>query len=204
MTARLDRRIRLAMVAMTVVALAACNAATTSPAPSAAPAASAGNAAPATTHKPVTISVGVLRPGARQEAVDALNLQVSEFQAKYPWITVETEEYNWTAPTFTAALAAGTLPTVFTIPFTDGKGLIAEHQIVNVDSRIRTLPYVDKFNPNVLVNGQDSKGQVWAVPIAAYGMEPAPQHPPLPPPRPRAAHTPPPPPPVTGPPHPPP
>ncbi|HET6241435.1 MAG TPA: sugar ABC transporter substrate-binding protein [Arthrobacter sp.] len=169
MTARLDRRIRLAMVAMTVVALAACNAATTSPAPSSAPVAS-GNASPATTHKPVTISVGVLRPGAKQEAVDALNLQVTEFQAKYPWITVETEEYNWTAPTFTAALAAGTLPTVFTIPFTDGKGLIAEHQIVNIDSRIRTLPYVGTFNPNVLVNGQDDKGKIWAVPIAAYGM----------------------------------
>ena len=48
-------------------------------------------------------------------------------------------------------LAAGTLPDVFTIPFTDGKGLIAQHQIVNLDSRLRALPYVDKFNPNVLV-----------------------------------------------------
>jgi ABC-type glycerol-3-phosphate transport system substrate-binding protein len=121
-------------------------------------------------HKPVTISVGVLRPGATQEAVDALNLQISEFQQKYPWVTVEPEEYNWTAPTFTAALAAGTLPDVFTIPFTDGKGLIAQHQIVNIDSRLRELPYIDKFNPNVLVNGQDESGAVWAVPIAAYGM----------------------------------
>jgi ABC-type glycerol-3-phosphate transport system substrate-binding protein len=118
----------------------------------------------------VTITVGVLRPGATQEAVDALNLQISEFQAKYPWITVEPLEYNWTAPTFTAALAAGTLPTVFTIPFTDGKGLIAQHQIVNIDSRVRALGYADKFNKNVLVNGQDADGKIWAVPIAAYGM----------------------------------
>ena len=79
---------------------------------------------------PSTITVGVLRPGATQEAADALNLQINQFEAKYPWITVEPEEYNWTAPTFTAALAAGTLPDVFTIPFTDGKGLIAQHQIV--------------------------------------------------------------------------
>src|SRR4029079_10294339 len=100
---------------------------------------------------PVRISVGVLRPGATQEAVDALNLQISEFEAKYPWITVEPEEYNWTAPNFHAARAAGTLPDVFTIPFTDGKGLIAQHQIVNIDSRLRELPYIDKFNPNVLV-----------------------------------------------------
>jgi multiple sugar transport system substrate-binding protein len=114
--------------------------------------------------------VGALRPGVTQEAVDALYEQISEFQAKYPWIKVEPEEYNWTAPTFTAALAGGTLPDVFTIPFTDGKGLIANHQIVDVDARVRALGYADKFNPNVLVNGQDTAGKIFAVPTAAYGM----------------------------------
>jgi ABC-type glycerol-3-phosphate transport system substrate-binding protein len=145
-----------------------------SPSPSApasqAPAPSSAATASAVAHAPVTITVGVLRPGATQEAVDALNTQIKEFEAKYSWITVEPEEYNWTAPTFTAALAAGTLPDVFTIPFTDGKGLIAQHQIVNIDSRVKALGYADKFNPNVLVNGQDKDGAIWAVPIAAYGM----------------------------------
>ena len=114
--------------------------------------------------------MGALRPGVTQEAVDALYEQIGEFQAKYPWITVEPEEYNWTAPTFTAALAGGTLPDVFTIPFTDGKGLIANHQIVDIDARVRALGYADKFNPNVLVNGQDADGKIFAVPTAAYGM----------------------------------
>ena len=161
----------LAMVVLAVVSISACNAATTSP--SAPAATAAGNASPAASaaeRKPVTITVGVLRPGATQEAADALNLQIDQFQAKYPWITVEPEEYNWTAPTFTAALAAGTLPDVFTIPFTDGKGLIAQHQVVNIDSRVRALPYVNKFNPSVLVNGQDESGAIWAVPTQAYGM----------------------------------
>ena len=163
----------LAVIIATIVA--ACGSSTATNAPSVAPstAASAAPSAAASAgaeHEPVTISVGVLRPGATQEAVDALNLQISEFEAKYPWITVEPEEYNWTAPTFTAALAAGTLPDVFTIPFTDGKGLIAQHQIVNIDSRIRALDYADKFNPNVLVNGQDTDGTIWAVPTQAYGM----------------------------------
>jgi ABC-type glycerol-3-phosphate transport system substrate-binding protein len=125
---------------------------------------------PAAEHEPVTIVVGALRPGVTQEAVDALYEQIGQFQDKYPWITVEPEEYNWTAPTFTAALAAGTLPDVFTIPFTDGKGLIAQHQIVDIDARVRALNYADKFNPNVLVNGQDSDGKIYAVPTAAYGM----------------------------------
>ena len=155
-----------------IAIVGACSPATTTPSASSAPstAPSAGSSPSAAAQAPVTISVGVLRPGATQEAVDALNQQISEFEAAYPGITVQAEEYNWTAPTFTAALAGGTLPDVFTIPFTDGKGLIARHQIVNIDSRVRALGYADKFNKNVLVNGQDKDGAIWAVPIAAYGM----------------------------------
>jgi multiple sugar transport system substrate-binding protein len=174
MTAKPNRRSKAAvLVAVAMFAVSACSSSTSTTAPTTAPGSStAPTTAPSTgvAHKPVTISVGALRPGATQEAVDALNLQISEFQAKYPWITVEYREYNWTAPTFTAELAGGTLPTVFNIPFTDGKGLIAQHQIVNIDSRVRALPYVGKFNPNVLVNGQDKDGKIWAVPYSAYGM----------------------------------
>ena len=176
MTGKLNRRFfTLAMAALAVVTVSACSAASATPtaAPAAAtdaPTAAATAAPSADTHKPVTITVGVLRPGATQEASDALNLQITEFEAKYPWVTVVPNEYNWTAPTFTAQLAGGTLPTVFNIPFTDGKGLIAQHQIVNIDSRVRALGYADKFNPNVLVNGQDADGKIYAVPITAYGM----------------------------------
>ena len=165
-----------ALAVATATIVAACGGSTASTAPSAAapsaaaPSAGAPSASAAAEHEPVTITVGALRPGVTQEAADALFLQIQEFEAKYPWITVEPEEYNWTAPTFTAALAAGTLPDVFTIPFTDGKGLIAQHQIVNIDSRVRDLGYADKFNASVLANGADDAGVIYAVPTAAYGM----------------------------------
>ena len=120
-------------VAAIAIVVAACGGttATATPAATAAPTAAPSTAATeapsqAAEHEPVTIVVGALRPGVTQEAVDALYQQIGEFHAKYPWITVEPEEYNWTAPTFTAALAGGTLPDVFTIPFTDGKGLHRE------------------------------------------------------------------------------
>ena len=174
MTATYPRRLATFAIAATVAMLvAACGSSTPSSPPASAPAASSGAVAssdPNAGKEPVTITVGVLRPGATQAAVDALNLQISEFEAKYPWITVEPEEYDWKAPTFTAALAAGTLPDVFTIPFTDGKGLIANDQIVNINDRVRALGYADKFNPNVIVNGQSADGTIRAVPIAAYGM----------------------------------
>jgi ABC-type glycerol-3-phosphate transport system substrate-binding protein len=164
----------VAAIGMAIVALVGACSPVASTAPSSAPAtgqpAASGGAPSAAARQPVTITVGVLRPGATQKAVDALNLQISQFQTKYPWITVEPEEYEWTAVGFTGQLAAGTLPDVFTIPFTDGKGLIAQDQIVNIDSRVRALGYADKFNPNVLVNGQGPDGKISAVPIAAYGM----------------------------------
>ena len=175
MAAKPLRRLKaLALVATAIVTVSACSSATSTPVPSASAPAAAVNpaaspsAAPA--HKPVTISVASMRPGSTQEAFDAFNLQVSQFEEKYPWITIDGQEYNWTAPTFTAALAAGTLPDVYTIPFTDGKGLIQQGQLVDIDARVRALPYATKFNPNVLINGQDDKGKIYAVPTQAYGM----------------------------------
>ena len=48
---------------------------------------------------PVTISVASLIPGATQEATDAFNHQVSEFeQANTLDITVKSDEYHWTGP----------------------------------------------------------------------------------------------------------
>src|ERR1035437_2985494 len=129
MTAKPNRRLKtLVMAAMAIGMVSACSLATTTTNPTNTPGSSAAPSSAASVgvaHKPVTISVGALRPGATQEAVDALNLLITEFTTKYPWITVESQEYNWTAPTFTAQLAGGTLPTVFNIPFTDGKGLEA-------------------------------------------------------------------------------
>ena len=78
-----------ALAVIVALVVAACGGTTTSasPAASTAPAASAApvaSASAAAAHEPVSITVGVLRPGATQAAVDALNLQISEFEAKYP------------------------------------------------------------------------------------------------------------------------
>ena len=43
-------------------------------------------------------------------------------------------QYQWTGPTFAAKLAAGTLPTVFTVPFTDGRTLGDNGQLADLTS----------------------------------------------------------------------
>jgi ABC-type glycerol-3-phosphate transport system substrate-binding protein len=117
----------------------------------------------------VTITVSI-DAGLEQEARDNFDARVDAFEEANPGITVEAQEYTWTATTFTADLAGGTLPDVFTIPFTDGRGLIAGGQIADISAYVDELPYADQFNPNVAQAGQAEDGSMWAIPIAAYGQ----------------------------------
>jgi multiple sugar transport system substrate-binding protein len=117
----------------------------------------------------VTIEVS-MDQGLEKGAIDAFKARVTQFEAANPKITVTPKEYTWTGTTFAAELAGGTLPDVFPIPFTDGRGLIERKQIANLSTLIADLPYAKKFNPNVAQAGEDAKGSMWAIPIAAYGQ----------------------------------
>jgi ABC-type glycerol-3-phosphate transport system substrate-binding protein len=134
----------------------------TTPADAAAPTTSA---APV----PVTITVAGNLPGASQDNADQLAARVKEFEAKYPYITVEPQEYQWLATTFTAQLAGGTLPTVFEIPVTDGKTLIENKQLADIDAQVKAdLPYYNDFNPAIVGYGQDPSGKFFAVPAKNF------------------------------------
>lgn len=115
----------------------------------------------------VTVAIDA---GLEQEARDNFDARVEEFESRNPGINVEAQEYTWTATTFTADLAGGTLPDVFTVPFTDGRGLIANQQIADISNLFEKLPYAADFNPNAAQAGQAEDGSQWAIPIAAYGQ----------------------------------
>ena len=121
----------------------------------------------------VTLNVVGLLPGSTKEAQQALADEVSEFQTENPNITVKTQDYEWKATTFAADLAGGTLPTVFEIPFTDAKTLIANQQIVDMQGYLNQLPYAAEFNKNLLQYGTGQNGDVYAIPaksIYAVGL----------------------------------
>ncbi len=118
----------------------------------------------------VKLSVVSLLPGSDKAAFKAFDDQVAIFEKEHPDIDVEGHEYEWKGTTFAAQLAGGTLPTVFEVPFTDTKSLIENKQIVDITAQVRKLPYADSFNPSVLAQGQDSAGNVYALPKGAYGI----------------------------------
>jgi multiple sugar transport system substrate-binding protein len=131
----------------------------------------AGSAAGSTgSRTTVTISVASLIPGSTQAAVDQFNAQVAEFEKANPTIKVKPVEYQWTGPTFAAKLAAGTLPTVFEVPFTDARTLGDNGQLADLSSYVKKLPYYSKYNPAVIAEGTDAKGQIVALPKGAYAQ----------------------------------
>ena len=120
--------------------------------------------------KAITISVASLIPGSTQAAIDQFNTQVAEFTKANPKIHVKSVEYQWTGPTFAAKLAAGTLPTVFTVPFTDARTLGDNGQLADLTKNVKALPYFSKFNPAVLAEGTTSSKKIVALPTAAYAQ----------------------------------
>lgn len=112
-----------------------------------------------------------LIPGSEQEAFDAFDERVAQFEEANPDIDVQPEEYEWKATTFAAQLAGGTLPDVFEIPLTDGKTLIENGQLADIDAQVQALPYAGEFNESLLDAGKGEDGKVYAVPAKSiYGV----------------------------------
>jgi ABC-type glycerol-3-phosphate transport system substrate-binding protein len=124
----------------------------------------------AATNKSTTISVASLIPGSTSAAIQQFNNQVKEFEKANPAIHVKPVEYQWTGPTFAAKLAAGTLPTVFEVPFTDARTLGDNGQLADLTAEVKQLPYFAKYNPAVLAEGTTSKNKIIALPKGAYAQ----------------------------------
>ncbi|MDX6504351.1 MAG: hypothetical protein QOE29_1476 [Gaiellaceae bacterium] len=127
-------------------------------------------AALSTAKKTTSITVAGLIPGATKEAKAQLDAQISAFQKANPTIKVKPVEYQWLGSTFAAKLAAGTLPMVLTVPFTDARTLGDNGQLANLTPLVKKWAYFKKFNPAVIAEGTTAKGKVVGIPTAAYAQ----------------------------------
>jgi ABC-type glycerol-3-phosphate transport system substrate-binding protein len=116
----------------------------------------------------ITITVEGWRPGDQQATIDFVKQQAAAFHKVHPDITIVPKEWQWNAATFPAQLAGGTLPISFRVPFTDTKGLVERHQVADVDAEIRSLPYFDTLNENVLAAAKGTDGKVYGLPSDVY------------------------------------
>src|SRR4051812_30717007 len=116
------------------------------------------------------LRVATFPPGADKAAYDAFAAQEKQFEKEHPDIDVIGVEYEWEGPTFAVQLAGGSLPDVFTVPFTDAKTLLENGQLMDVTKEVTDLGYADKFNPIILEGVQDADGNIFGFPRQAYAM----------------------------------
>ena len=78
------------------------------------------------------LRVATFPPGADAAAYEAFAAQEKQFEEENPDIDIVGVEYEWEGPTFAVQLAGGSLPDVFTVPFTDSKTLVENGQLMDV------------------------------------------------------------------------
>jgi multiple sugar transport system substrate-binding protein len=116
------------------------------------------------------IRVATFPAGADAAAYEAFAVQEAQFEDANPDIDVIGVEYEWEGPTFAVQLAGGSLPDVFTVPFTDAKTLLENDQLMDVTAEAEELGYADKINPILLEAVQDADGNIYGFPRQAYAM----------------------------------
>ena len=115
------------------------------------------------------LRVATFPPGADAAAYDAFAEQEAQFEKANPDIDIIGVEYEWEGPTFAVQLAGGSLPDVFTVPFTDSKTLLENGQLMDVTDEVEELGYADKFNPIILDAVKDGD-RIFGFPRQAYAM----------------------------------
>jgi len=116
----------------------------------------------------VELRVATFPPGADKAAYEAFAAQEKQFEKEHPDIDIVGVEYEWEGPTFAVQLAGGSLPDVFTVPFTDSKTLLENGQLMDVTDAMEELGYTDSFNPVILDGVTGSDGKIFGFPRQAY------------------------------------
>ncbi len=114
------------------------------------------------------LRVATFPPGADAAAYEAFAAQEKQFEKEHPDIDIIGVEYEWEGPTFAVQLAGGSLPDVFTVPFTDAKTLLENGQLMDVTAEMDELGYTDSFNPIILDAVKDADGKIFGFPRQAY------------------------------------
>jgi ABC-type glycerol-3-phosphate transport system substrate-binding protein len=119
---------------------------------------------------PVTISISGLPSTENAAAREVLLTQVAAFEDKHPNITIDAQEVIWSADTFQAMLAGGTMPTVMSVPFTAINALMARDQVADLTDYVGDSEVLSALNPILADKATDSQGRVRGIPHQGYTM----------------------------------
>lgn len=116
----------------------------------------------------VTITVGNW-PAKDHEKYEAREAQRAAFMEKYPYIKVETDEYQYATDSYLAKAAAGQLPDVYNTFFTEVDKIINAGYAADITTAYNNSNLAGKMEEDVL-SLASKDGKIYGVPVSTYSM----------------------------------
>lgn len=132
-------------------------------------AASSSQAAEDTTPKPVTISISNYPTETDTAGRAAWDGYLKTLKEKYPYITVETDEYSYDVNTFFPKAASGQLPTLYQTHYTEMNKIIDAGFAADITAAVTKYEFDKEMNPS-LMKIMVRDGKYYGVPQFGYVM----------------------------------
>lgn len=119
--------------------------------------------------KPVTISVGNWPLETNEVARKNMEQSVATMKEKYPYITIEPDEYVYDVNSFLPKAESGQLPTLYSTWFTEPEKIIEAGYAADITDAMERYGYDTGTNPDML-ELVTKEGKMYGVPISGYSM----------------------------------
>lgn len=116
----------------------------------------------------VTITVSNW-PSKDHESYDSWETMRKNFMEKYPYITVEGDEYQYSVDTFLAKAASGQLPNLYQTYFTETDKIINAGYAADITDSYNNSSYVGTINEDML-DLVTKDGKIYGLPKDAYSL----------------------------------
>lgn len=116
----------------------------------------------------VTITVGNW-PSKDSEKYERYENLKTSFMEKYPYITVVSDEYQYSVDTFLAKAASGQLPDLYNTFFTETDKIISAGYAADITEAFNNSVYAGNVNQDVL-DLVSKDGKIYGIPVNAYSM----------------------------------
>jgi ABC-type glycerol-3-phosphate transport system substrate-binding protein len=121
------------------------------------------------TQKPVTIKIGIWPQDTDEAGLKTWEAYKQKMAAKYPYITLQPESYNYAPETFIPKAESGQVPNIFSTWYTEPNKLIANGYVADITDIAKKYGYDTAINPDVL-KLVSKDGKIYGIPRDGYAL----------------------------------
>lgn len=122
-----------------------------------------------TAPKPVTISISDYPKETDTGTREIWDNLIKNMNEKYPYITIQPDEYAYDVNTFFPKAASGQLPTLYVSPFTEVSKIMAAGYCADITNAVVESGFDKDMNPDLL-NFFKKDNKYYGVPTSGYNM----------------------------------